>query len=254
MEGFEAYISNTGYLIIPSYNINFLISFSESSIPSMPETVEATAKPAGTDGDIVLNTTYEPIPFNIVCYTEDNLSVSNKILFEQKLNNFLNTIKNSTIKLGFQAEQKFYNVKYSGALNTTRYPAHLRFEIPLKSSESYAKDITEKTITGNGSLRSNTIKDVGAVFTINGPATTPKISFNNYEMQYDRNLLQGEKLTIDSKKSTITHTTSSNVSTNAMRYYNHQFPKVENGTNTLAIISGINTATQVNVKWYDLKF
>ena len=197
MEGFEAYISSNGYLVIPSYNLNFLIDFNESNIPSMPETVEATAKPAGADGDIVLKTTYEPIPFNIVCYTEDNLSVANKLLLEQKLNNFLNTTKNSTIKLGFQAQEKFYNVKYSGVLTTTRYPAHLRFEIPLKSSESYAKSTTESSITGNGSKISSTIKEVGAVFTINGPATTPKISFNNYEMEYSNDLLEGEKLTID---------------------------------------------------------
>ena len=73
MENFDFYISSNGYLVIPEYKIKYLIDFTESSIPTMPEAVESSIRAAGRDGDYVLNTTYEPIPFVIVCYTEDNL-------------------------------------------------------------------------------------------------------------------------------------------------------------------------------------
>ena len=66
MEGFKIYISSDGYLIIPDLDIKYLIDFRESAIPSMPEAADTTAKIAGRDGDIVLSTTYEPIPFEIV--------------------------------------------------------------------------------------------------------------------------------------------------------------------------------------------
>jgi phage-related protein len=79
MEGFKIYISSDGYLIIPDLDIRYLISFTESTIPSMPESAETTVKIAGKDGDISLSTTYEPIFFEIVCYTEDNLSQEQKI-------------------------------------------------------------------------------------------------------------------------------------------------------------------------------
>lgn len=254
MENFDIYISANGYLFIPKYNIKYLVSFNESSIPSMPEAVEASARIAGRDGDIVLNTTYEPMSFQIVCYTEDNLTPSEKSIEEQKVNRFLNSIKNETKRFAIEKDNKFYEVKYNGALSTINYPKHLQFTIPIKSSDSYAKVLSQSIIKGNNSLTSNTIKEVGAIFTIEGPAQTPKISLNNYEMFYDNVLLENTKLVIDSERSTITHVNETNgTETNAMRYYNHEFPKIQNGNNTLKVLSGIDNANQVYVEWYDLK-
>lgn len=254
MENFDIYISANGYLFIPEYNIKYLVSFNESSIPSMPEAVEASARIAGRDGDIVLNTTYEPMSFQIVCYTEDNLTPSEKSIEEQKVNRFLNSIKNETKRFAIEKDNKFYEVKYNGALSTINYPKHLQFTIPIKSSDSYAKVLSQSIIKGNNSLTSNTIKEVGAIFTIEGPAQTPKISLNDYEMFYDNVLLENTKLVIDSERSTITHVNETNgTETNAMRYYSHEFPKIQNGNNTLKVLSGIDNANQVYVEWYDLK-
>ena len=67
-------------------------------------------------------------------------------------------------------------------------------------------------------------------------------------------MLEDTELVIDSSKSTITHINNVTGSkTNAMRYYNHQFPKVKYGENVLAVNSGIDDETQVKVEWYDLK-
>lgn len=253
-EDSDFYISENGRLVIPEYDINYLIDFSASNIPSMPEAMEASVRIVGRDGDVVLNTTYEPMNFSIVCYTDDNLTPDEKVREEQKINRFMDSIKNKTKVLGFERENKFYDVKYNGVLTTVRFPAHVQFTIPVKSSESYAKDLIKKRIQGNGFENSETIKEVGAVFTIRGPAQTPKISFNNYEMFYDNVLLENTKLIIDSGKSTITHVNGVTGSkTNAMRYYNHQFPKVKYGENVLVVNSGIDDASQVKVEWNDLK-
>ena len=66
-------------------------------------------------------------------------------------------------------------------------------------------------------------------------------------------ILEGAKIEIDSSKSTVTHINSDGIKTNVMKYYNHQFPKIENGTNQLKILSGISNANNVIVKWNDLK-
>lgn len=253
MENFDMYISNNGYLVIPEFDIKYLIDFNESNIPTMPEAVESAVRAAGRDGDIILNTTYEPIPFTIVCYTEDNLTIEEKVQHESYVNKLLNTIKNKTKTLAIEKDSKFYNVKYSGALTTINYPAHLKFSIPLKSSDSFAKDIVEKSITGNGTENSNTLKNVGAIFTINGPATNPIISLNDYSMEYNMSILEGAKVEINSSKSTIININSDGIKTNVMKYYNHQFPKIENGVNELKILSGIDDESQVEVKWNDLK-
>ena len=253
VEDYDAYISTNGYLIIPEYNIKYLINLNESTIPSMPEATETSIKVAGRDGDVPLNTTYEPISFDLVCYTEDNLSVLEKSENEAKVNLFLNSIKNKTKKFAIERDMKFYDIKYNGSLTRTNYPAHLKFSIPFKSSDSYAKDLKDKMIVGNSSEESNTINNVGALFTIKGPATMPIISLNDYSMEYSTSILEGARIEIDSNKSTITHINSDGVKTNVMKYYNHQFPKIENGINILKVLSGVNNSNQVNVKWRDLK-
>ena len=253
VDDYDIYISTDGHLVIPEYDIRYLIDLNESSIPSMPEAVEISVRAAGRDGDVVLNTTYEPMSFNITCYTDDNLSITEKTENERKINAFLNSIKNKTKRFAIEKDNKFYNIKYNAALTTINYPAHIKFSIPFKSSDSYAKDLKEKTIVGNSSQESNTINDVGAIFIIKGPATDPIISFNDYSMEYSTSILEGARIEIDSNKSTITHINSDGIKTNVMKYYNHQFPKIENGNNTLKILSGINDEQQVKVKWNDLK-
>lgn len=253
VEDYKIQISSDGYLIIPELNIKYLIDLNESNIPIMPEATESSVRAAGRDGDIVLNTTYEPITFDIVCYTEDNLTYSEKINAEKNMNRFLNSIKNKTIEIAFEKNSSFYKVKYSGALVTTNFPRHLKFAIPLKSSDSYGKDLIQKSIVGNDTGESNTIEEVGAVFVIKGPALNPIISLNDYSMEYTTSILEGARVEIDSNKSTITNINNDGVKTNVMKYYNHQFPKIQNGTNTLKILSGIDNDKNVIVMWNDLK-
>lgn len=252
MENVDCYISENGYFIAPGYNIRNLIDPSESDLSTMPSTSDSSVKIAGRDGDVVLSTTYEPIPFNIVCFTEDNLTPEQKIIEEDKVKNFLNYIKNHTIKLGMESRNVYYNVKYSGSLTVVKYPKTLRFSIPLKSSSSYGKKIPSKVITGNNSEISNTIKEVGAEFTILGPASSPIISLNNYMMEFNTDVASGAKLIIDSSKSTVINIDESGIKTNQMLHYNHQFPKIQNGTNTLSVLSGIDNENQVKVEWNDL--
>ena len=218
----------------------------------MPEASESSVKIAGRDGDVVLSTSYQPINFTIVCYTDENLTAEEKISEENKIKNFLNSIKNTTIKLGFEDRSVFYDVKYSGSLTVVRYPKSLYFSIPLKSSNSYGKIIPAKSITGNESENSDTIKETGVKFTILGPATSPQITFNDYLMSYSANITNGDKLIIDTSKSTVTYIDDLNKKTNRMIYYNHQFPKANKGTNTLQIVSGINNENQVTAEWNDL--
>lgn len=253
IEDYETYISSNGFFINSQYDIHYLIDFSESELPCMAEATETTVKAAGRNGDIVLSTTYDANNFNIVCYTEDNLTQEEKVKEEMKLKKLLNSIKNKTIPLAFEKDDKFYKVKYSGAFSSTNFPKHLKFSIPLKTSESYGKDLIKKVIFGNGEETSDTFEDVGAIFTIKGPANSPIISLNDYSIEYDNPLLEGDKLIINSSNSTITHINSDGVKTNAMRYYNHQFPKIENGKNVLKVLSGVNEAN-VSVEWYDYKF
>lgn len=252
MDEFDFYISSNGRLIIPDYDINYLVNMQASSFPSMPEAEDTSVQIAGRDGEIVLSTTYKSLNFNIVCYTDDDLTQDEKNAEEKKMNMFLNSIRDNVKKFALQSTEKFYEVKYTGSLTCTKYPKHLEFSIPLKSSSSYGFAFNKKSIIGNATAESNTVKECGAIFTINGPALAPIISLNDYSMEFSENILEGAKLIIDGNKSTVTHITSTGYKTNMMQYYNHQFPKIQVGTNELKVLSGIDDETQVKAEWYDL--
>ena len=250
---YEFYITENGRFVVPDLNIDYLFSPSESEIPEISEAIENSVKIAGRDGDIVLGTNYEPREFKIVVYTDENLSPEEKVTEIGKVTTFLNYMKNDYKKMAFLQENKMFEVKYFSQLTTTKFPKAVRFEIPLKSSSAYATALEKTKIEGSGIGESNTIEETGCVITIQGPAQSPTIALNDYQMEYYRPILAGNTLVIDTGNSTITHITSEGVKTNAAIYYNHEYPKIKLGVNEIKVLSGIDNATQVITEWYDLK-
>ena len=250
---YDFYITENNHFIVPDLDIDLLYSPSESTIPEMPQATESTVKIAGKDGDTVLSTTYEAREFTLVLYTEENLTLSEKISEINKVTTFLNLLKNDYKNFAFLAEEKMYSVKYNRQLVVVKFPKSARFELPLKSSKSFGTELFSKKVIGEGSKISTTIEPVGCIVTIEGYANNPIISINGYQMKYENTILQGNKLVIDTSNSTVTHITSLGVKTNAAIYYNHEYPKIKAGRNTVDVISGISNDTQVTVEWYDLK-
>lgn len=254
MVDYEFYIKDNNRFIIPDLDVNFLYSPSESSIPELPETSESTVKIAGRDGDIVLDTSYEPLNFTIVVYSDENLEPKEKTEEINKITSFLHLIKKKYKKFAFLQEEKMYDVKYSKQLVITKFPKSVRFEIPLKSAKSYGMDLFKKQINGAGKKISSTVEPTGCIITIEGPCNIPTISLNDYQMKYNNTVLSGNKLVINTGNSTITHITSLGVATNAAIYYNHEYPKIKTGKNEIKILSGVTNNSQVTTEWYDLKF
>ena len=90
MNNVDCYISENGYFIASDYNIRNLIDPSESELSTMPTASESNVKIAGRDGDVVLSTTYDPILFNIVCFTHNSLVINNS--YKSLLNIFFSII------------------------------------------------------------------------------------------------------------------------------------------------------------------
>lgn len=253
MDNFDFYLSLNNRLVFPKDNKSFLCSISESTIPIMAEAVEASVVIAGRDGDIVLNTTYNPLLFELVLYTDDNLTPTEKVEQEAFLTHFCNEMKNKTKTFAIESENKFYKVKYNGILERTNYPAHLVFTLPFKSSNSYAYNIETREIIGASNFNSNTIEDCGFECTIVGPALNPIISLNDTAMEYANTVLENHKLIINTNNSTVTLINEeTGLSSNAMRYSNHLFPKIKYGENKFQIISGIEDESNVAIVWNDL--
>lgn len=250
---YDFFIDGRNYFTIPEINVKYLIDPSESNLNDMPEATESTVLISGRDGDLVLSTRYEPRSFNIIAYTEDNLEPEEKVAEIKKITKFMHSIKNKTKKIAFLNKDKMYVVKYSGQVVVTEYPKSVRFEIPLKSSSAFGSVLTKTRMFGENTATSNTVEETGFIMTIEGPAQTPVVSMNDYQMKYDNVILEGNKLVINTNNSTVTMITSEGVKTNAALYYNHEYPKIKAGTNEVEIKSGIENPYQVLTEWYDLE-
>ena len=252
VDDFDFYISSNGYLVFPQYDKKYLTNMSENVILNMPEVVQTTVKIAGKDGDLVLDSSYNSQDFQVVMFTDEGLTPEQKEKERIFINRIFNAMKKNYKTFAFEQSQKFYKVLYSGILEETNYPQHMMFTIPLKSSKPYAYKMSSSYLLGNDTKTSETIEPVGFICTINGPALNPIISFNDYSMEFDNTISEGSKLIIDTNNSTAVLVNSNGIETNAMRYYNHQFPKIMEGENVLKVLSGIDNPNNVFISWYDL--
>ena len=252
VDDFDFYISSNGYLVFPQYDKKYLTNMSENVILNMPEAVQTTVKIAGKDGDLVLDSSYNSQDFQVVMFTDEGLIPEQKEKERIFINRIFNAMKKNSKTFAFEQSQKFYKVLYSGILEETNYPQHMMFTIPLKSSKPYAYKMSSSYLLGNDTKTSETIEPVGFICTINGPALNPIISFNDYSMEFDNTISEGSKLIIDTNNSTAVLVNSEGIETNAMRYYNHQFPKIMEGENVLKVLSGIDNPNNVFISWYDL--
>ena len=252
VDDFDFYISSNGYLVFPQYNKKYLTNMSENVILNMPEAVQTTVKIAGKDGDLVLDSSYNSQDFQVVMFTDEGLTPEQKEKERIFINRIFNAMKKNSKTFAFEQSQKFYKVLYSGILEETNYPQHMMFTIPLKSSKPYAYKMSSSYLLGNDTKTSETIEPVGFTCTIYGPALNPIISLNDYSMEFDNTISEGSKLIIDTNNSTAVLVNSNGIETNAMRYYNHQFPKIMEGENVLKVLSGIDNPNNVFISWYDL--
>lgn len=252
VDDFDFYISSNGYLVFPQYDKKYLTNMSENVILNMPEAVQTTVKIAGKDGDLVLDSSYNSQDFQVIMFTDEGLTPEQKEKERIFINRIFNAMKKNSKTFAFEQSQKFYKVLYSGILEETNYPQHMMFTIPLKSSKPYAYKMSSSYLLGNDTKTSETIEPVGFTCTIYGPALNPIISLNDYAMEFDNTISKGSKLIIDTNNSTAVLVNSKGIETNAMRYYNHQFPKIMEGENVLKVLSGIDNPNNVFISWYDL--
>lgn len=240
-------ITNGGKLL----PFGLTVDFNKTNLPLIAEAIEASQTITGADGELVLDTTYGSRPFEIDAYTDDFLTPEEKEAKREEIREFLNSIKKVNTKLIIEPLNRTFEVKYAGLAEDTNLPKCVEFLIPLKSASSYAISNTTYTLNGEGELDSNTKEPTGFICTISGEAAYPELSINGYLMSYNNVILDGEQLIIDTRKCTVTKINKVGTKTNAMAYYNHQFPKIQNGTNIVSIISGIENSN-LKIEWNDL--
>lgn len=243
----EIRITNNGKL----EPLGLTIDYNKTNLPLMAEAIEASQTIPGADGDIVFDTTYGSRIFEITAVTDDFLSPTEKEIARENVRNLLHQIRKENGKLIIEPFNRTFEVKYAGLAEDNNLPKCVEFVIPLKSSKAFAMSNDTYEFTGGGTINSNTVEPVGFIMTITGEASYPDITVNGVQMRYENVLTAGQKLVINTKSYTATHIANSGTETNAMMYYNHNFPRLKNGANTVVINSGLS-ANQLKIEWNDL--
>lgn len=136
---------------------------------------------------------------------------------------------------------KVYHVKYSGKIDLTRYPTWAEFTIPFKMVNPFITSATEKSIQGSGTAVNEGTFETPFIITIQGPATNPTVTVNEFELIYVGTLTSSDIVVIDTEKLTVTLNGN-----NALANYIGTFPKLQPGNNTVSSNGGT-----VTFRWYD---
>lgn len=221
------------------YPFNFLINYTQSEIPSLPEISEETQSVSGKDGDISLSTRYLSRPFNFFGYSpqfESNDERDNHITFVSKI---LNTIKENEKYLLYR--NKIYKIKMSAMPIFNKMPLWYEATTYLKAHNPYGYllDKSEIEIVANETYTVENLEDEKTYpnIIVNVPCTAPKFNVNGVEYITDSNFTMTDKdvLEIDCERSTAILNKGTDREENAMKYFlSDTFPIFEIGDNTVS--------------------
>lgn len=221
------------------YPFNFLINYTQSEIPSLPEISEETQSVSGKDGDISLSTRYLSRPFNFFGYSpqfESNDERDNHITFVSKT---LNTIKENEKYLLYR--NKIYKIKMSAMPIFNKMPLWYEATTYLKAHNpyGYSLDKSEIKIVANETYTVENLEDEKTFpnIIVNVPCTAPKFNVNGIEYITDSNFTMTDKdvLEIDCERSTAILNKGTDREENAMKYFlSDTFPIFEIGDNTVS--------------------
>lgn len=221
------------------YPYNFLINYTQSEIPSLPEISEETQSVSGKDGDISLSTRYMPRPFNFFGYSpqfETNEERDNHISYVSKI---LNTIKEKEKYLLYR--NKIYKIKLSAMPIFNKLPLWYDVTIYQKAHNpyGYSLDKSEVKVTANEVyvVENNADDEAYPNIIVNVACSSPKFIVNGVEYITDSNftMTDNDVLEIDCERSTAILNKGTDREENAMKYFlSDTFPAFEVGENTVS--------------------
>jgi len=239
--------------------LNIFVDFQESKIDTIPAIRESVETVAGLDGDILYDSTYSPRLFDLVCYTPDNLSAEQKILYKQHITYTLNQLKTKAKPLLYQG--KVYMVRLTGTMQPSNYAGWFNGTIQLKASDPFGYSQLVYILKRDGVIRCSGNVPIGLVIEIQGETTNPFVTINGVKIAYNGTVPLNTTLSIDTENQQAFLINADGIKTNAINNVTGLQKKVQLQTATTQIINELvefepykNTVTMSNptnttVKW-----
>lgn len=226
-----------------------MVDWKNSVFPRAPEAESDEIQIAGLDGETLEHTRYRNRQFNVVAWSEDDLSQQEKDALIRQITEILDATKNQTKTLTFARTGVSFDVKYDGELNIEEAPSFIRATIPLNAS-AYGYNRFEKQVDGSGLVQNAGIARVGVINRIAGECENPSFAMGDVDISWTGTVPEGSYLYIDHGKEVCYLQDSFGNKTNARQYLNGEFVKIPVG-GTIIITANDCTEEHLITTWYD---
>ena len=226
-----------------------MVDWKNSVFPRAPEAESDEIQIAGLDGETLEHTRYRNRQFNVVAWSEDDLSQQEKDALIRQITEILDATKNQTKTLTFARTGVSFDVKYDGELNIEEAPSFIRATIPLNAS-AYGYNRFEKQVNGSGLIQNAGVARVGVINRIAGECENPSFAMGDVDISWTGTIPAGSYLFIDHGKEVCYLQDSFGNKTNARQYLNGEFVKIPVG-GTIIITANDCTEAHLVTTWYD---
>lgn len=201
------------------------VDWGSSSIQVMPEAENITVESPGIDGSMVVDTVYKDRLFQIVGFSEQGLTVSEKEELKRKISNILATSKQESKRLLVQSRGTQFQVRYTGQAEITEAPTWIKAKIPLLASV-YGYNLFPHDVVGSGLIYNLGAVHVGPTHEISGPTSSFSFTFGAHTYKYSNSIPANSKLIIDHEMKSVWIVDVNGTKSNAMKHFSGAFQKV----------------------------
>lgn len=229
---------------------NMKVDWDTTSIQVMPETSNTTIEMPGIDGSIIEDTVYKDRLFQIVAFSEDDLSKAEKEELKTKITEILDSTKHQTKSLTVQSTDTSFDVKYDGQAVIAEGPSYVKATVPLRVSP-YGHKTFGGELWGSGLVYNEGDAPVGAKHTISGPISDPSFTFGDHEYKWVGYVPENYNLVIDQQMMTCYLQDEFGVKKNAMSSLVGTFQKIPAHYSIALTVNGI-PEEQIYTTWRDV--
>lgn len=223
------------------------IDWGNTTVQVMPEAELTTVEIPGVDGTVVENTNYRDRIFNIVAFSEQGFTTSQKEEIKKKINRVLDSTKHQTKKLTVQASGTSFDVKYSGQANIVDGPSYVKATIPLHTPP-YGYDMFPYELMGNGLIWNNGDTYLYPVHRIKGPVSNPGFKLGDQHLIWSGTISSGSTLVIDHGNKTVYLEDAFGKKKNAMTGFSGKFQSIP-VDGSIVLTADSNTVNRITTEW-----
>ena len=172
------------------------VDWRNTTLQVMPQTESEYIDIPGVDGSLIENTTYKNRIFNIVAYSQEGLTITEKEDLKSEIARILDSTKNKSKKFTIQNADISFDVKYSGSAEIAEGPSFVKATIPFETSP-YAYPLFDTEIYGSGLMVNNGDSNSGFVNIISSGCVNPSFRIGTIDYSWEGTVPEGYKLYID---------------------------------------------------------